>query len=173
MEKLTKQVEEAIREAIKLEINGRKFFNYAADVTHHERGKNMFRHLAQEEVKHLDIFGDIFTKLLGSEEWKTFVNAQTVSGTSPLVEKLKERMKNAAGKGETEALSIGMELESEAIAFFQKASSEAGDSKAAKIFWDIAEEEKYHYDLLQAQYDSVMRTGNWLSGAEFQMDGKW
>jgi rubrerythrin len=173
MEQMTKQVEEAIRDAIKLEINGRKFFNYAADVTTHESGKNMFRHLAQEEVKHLDVFGEIFTKLLGGEEWKNFVDTHTVSGTSPLVEKLKQRMGNPQGKGETEAISIGMELESDAIAFFQKASRDAEDPKAAKIFWDIAEEEKFHYDLLQAQYDSVMKTGNWLSGAEFQMDGKW
>jgi rubrerythrin len=173
MDKLTEQVEKAIREAIKLEINGRKFFDYAADVTHHERGKNMFRHLAQEETKHLDVFGKIFTKLLGSEEWKEIVDSHTVGGTAPLVEKLKERMKNAEGKGETEALSIGMELESEAIEFFQKASREADDPKAAKIFWDLAEEEKFHYDLLQGQYDAVMHTGNWLSGAEFQMDGKW
>ena len=112
MEKMTKQIENAIREAIKLEINGRKFFNHAADVTSHETAKNMFRHLAQEEVKHLDVFGEIFTKLLGGEEWKSFVDTHTVSGSAPLVEKLKQRMSNPQGKGETEALSIGMELES-------------------------------------------------------------
>jgi len=35
-------------------------------------------------------------------------------------------------------------------------------SVAKKIFREIAEEEKFHYDLLQFQYDSVMHTGNLL-----------
>jgi hypothetical protein len=29
------------------------------------------------------------------------------------------------------------------------------------------------YDLLQAQHDSVTKSGFWLDSAEFQMDGKW
>ena len=36
------------------------------------------------------------------------------------------------------------------------------DTVAKKMFREIAEEEKFHYDLLQSQYDSVMHTGNWL-----------
>lgn len=87
--------------------------------------------------------------------------------------KLKARMNHAESKGEVEAISIGMELESDAIRHFQEAVAATDDLKAKKIFREIAEEEKFHYDLLQAQYDSVMKTGNYLDGAEFQMDGKW
>jgi rubrerythrin len=66
-----------------------------------------------------------------------------------------------------------MQLEMEAIQFFQKAAAETDDPVTRKIFWDIGEEEKFHYDLLQAQHDSVTNSGFWLDGAEFQMDGKW
>lgn len=37
----------------------------------------------------------------------------------------------------------------------------------------IADEERFHYDLLQTQYDSVTGSGFWLDSAEFQMDGKY
>jgi rubrerythrin len=63
MTKISKDVENVIREAIKLEINGRKFFDHAAEVTHHPRGKKMFLHLAKEEVKHLETFGKLFSEI--------------------------------------------------------------------------------------------------------------
>jgi rubrerythrin len=66
-----------------------------------------------------------------------------------------------------------MELEENAIRFFTGAVKETDDPVAKKIFRDISEEEKFHFDLLQAQYDSVTRSGIWLGSAEFQMDGKW
>ncbi len=173
MKEISKKVKEVIKESIKLEINGRKFFNSAADVTQHESGKKMFRFLADEEAKHMEIFGNLFTKILGNEDWKKFISPHELQGEAPLMTKLKERLKNGKRPGEVEALSIGMELEMSAIQNFEKAALESDDGTAKKIFRDITEEEKFHYDLLQAQYDSVMHTGNWLGSAEFRMDGKW
>jgi rubrerythrin len=173
MGEISKQIEEAIKGAIILEINGRKFFQHAADITENEKGKNMFQFLADEEVKHLEIFGKLFSKILGGEDWKNYIAPSEVSGEAPLITKLKERLKDGEQKVDSEALSIGMQLESDAITFFQKASAAADDPKAKKIFMEIAEEEKFHYDLLQAQHDSVSKSGFWLDGAEFQMDGKW
>lgn len=173
MTKISKDVENVIREAITLEINGRKFFNHAAEITHHPRGKKMFLHLAEEEVKHLETFGKLFSQILGGADWRKEIKPEDVSGEAPLVERLKESVKKGERKGEIEALRIGMELEQTAIEFFTKASKETEDPVAKKMFIEISEEEKFHYDLLQAQYDSVTGSGFWLGSAEFQMDGKW
>jgi len=173
MAEISKQIENAIIGAIRLEINGRKFFNHAAEVTLHEKGKKMFRFLAEEEVKHLETFSRLFSEILHSDDWKKYVQGRDLEGEAPLVEKLKERIRSGEGKGDTEALSIGMQLERDAIEFFQRAAAESDDPVARKIFNDIVEEEKFHYDLLQAQHDSVTNSGFWLDGAEFQMDGKW
>lgn len=173
MERLRKQVENAIQQAIKLEIDGRKFFNHAAEVTNHERGQKMFRFLAAEEIKHLETFGNLFSSILKGKDWQRFVRGEELRGEAPLIIKLKESMKKEEGKGEVEALRIGMELEQNAIRFFQESARETDDPVARKIFLEISEEEKFHYDLLQAQYDSVTHSGFWLGSAEFQMDGKW
>jgi len=173
MSEISPEIKNAIKGAIKLEINGRKFFNHAADITSHEKGKRMFRFLAEEEVKHLETFSQYFTKILGGEDWKQHVPGHELQGEAPLVEKLKQRMKNAEGTGETEALSIGMQLEMDAIRFFEKAAHDTDDQTAKRIFMQIADEEKFHYDLLQAQHDSVSKSGFWLDAAEFKMDGQW
>ena len=173
MEEISKQVEKAIKEAIRLEVNGRNFFNHAAEITHNELGKKMFHKLADEETKHIQAFSKLFSEILKDTDWKKFVRDEELKGGSTLIDKLKERMKGAEGKSETQALSIGMELEENAIRFFQKAAAEVNDPVARKIFLGISEEEKFHYDLLQAQHDSLTNSGFWLDSAEFQMDGKY
>jgi rubrerythrin len=173
MNKISKQVEKAIKEAIKLEINGRSFFSHAAEITHNQHGKKMFLHLAGEEVKHLETFGQLFSSTLKDADWKKYIKDEELKGQSPLIEELASRMKKAEGKSEIEALSIGMELEKNAIELFQKSAQDVDDPTAKEIFKKIADEERFHYDLLQAQHDSLTHSGFWLDSAEFQMDGKF
>lgn len=173
MEEISKQVEDAAREAIRMEINGRDFYNHAAETTHNELGKKMFLKLAQEEIKHIDTFTRLISSILKGENWKTYIRDDELKGKSQLVEELASRMKNAEGKSETEALSIAMELEEKGIAFYQKSAEEVDDPQAREIFQKICEEEKFHYDLLQAQYDSLTNSGFWFDSAEFRMDGKF
>lgn len=173
MENMSSQVAKAIREAIKLEINGRAFFDRAAEITHNELGKKMFRKLADEETGHLDTFGQLFSAVIGGEDWRKFVDKEEIKSRSSVIEELVSRVKKEERAGELEAIRIGMELEKKAIDFFEKSANEATDSQAKKIFDRICEEERLHYDLLQAEYDSITNSGFWFDVAEFRMDGKF
>lgn len=173
MKDISDQVAKAIREAIKLEINGKAVFDHAAEVTHNELGKKMFRRLAEDETKHLDTFGQLFSARIGGEDWRMFVDKEGLEGSSSVIDELLPRMKKEGRAGEIEALRIGMELERKAIDFFEKAAKEATDQKAKEIFDKICEEERFHYELLQAEYDSVTNSGFWFDIAEFRMDGKF
>jgi rubrerythrin len=175
MDRIDNQVLGIIKEAIKLEINGRKFFQHAQEVSQNALGKKMFQKLADDESRHLKEFGDLFSEVLNSDDWKKYAS-QEEKGDSRLIEELKLRIKNhdrEKGTSEIEALRIGMELERKAIDFFGKSAQESSDLKAGEICRKISEEEKFHYDLLQAQYDSVTNSGFWIDVAEFKMDGKY
>lgn len=143
----------------------------AAEATSHEKGKKMFKWLADEEVKHMEIFSQLFSEVLGNEDWRSQIQYQEKGEELPLVKKLKERISQTKGKQEVEALSIGMELEQRAIQLFEEAARQSPDPKAREIFTKIVEEEKFHYDLLQAQRDSLTKSGYWLDSSEFKMDG--
>lgn len=173
MADISGQVRDVMREAIRLEINGKAFFLHAEVVTHNELGKRMFKRLADDEVRHLDTFSQLFSKVIGGDEWKKLVKEEELKGPSPLIEQLKLKLKKGEKAGEIEAISIGMDLERNAVNFFKKSSKKATDPKAKEIFDKICEEEKLHYVLLQAQYDSVTNNGFWLDVAEFKMDGKF
>jgi rubrerythrin len=164
-----------MREAIKLEINGRSFFEHAAEVTHNDLGKKMFEKLARDETAHLKTFGEIFASLVGVDDWKQAVNEEKYAD-SDLIDELKARVAKQEKQeraSELEAIRIGMELERKAIDFFTKSAQETEDRKHKDIFNEIADQERLHYDLLQAQYDSVTNSGFWFDVAEFRMDAKY
>jgi rubrerythrin len=167
------QVREVMREAIRLEINGRSFFRHAEETTHNQLGKKMFKKLAEDEVRHLDTFGHLFSQLVGEDEWREFAKQEELKGPSPLIEALKAKIKKGEKAGELEAISIGMDLERNAVEFFEKSSNEATNPKAKELFDQICQEERLHFALLQAQYDAVSNSGFWLDVAEFRMDGKY
>jgi rubrerythrin len=173
VKKISQDVKTLIAEAIKLEIQGQAFFNHAAATTGNELGKKMFTRLAQEEVKHLDVFSRLFSSVIKSDDWKKQVKSEELKGASTVIQGLAERLKRAEGQSEVEALRIGMELEQKAIDLFSGTAAGTADAEAREIFEKIAEEERFHYDLLQAQYDSVTGSGFWLDSSEFQMDGKY
>jgi len=173
MDKISQDVKTLISEAIKLEINGQAFFNQAAEVTANALGKKMFTRLAQEEVKHLETFSRLFSSVIKSDDWKKQVRSEELKGPSAVIQQLADRMKRAEGKSEVEALRIGMELEQKAVDFFTGTAAGMADAAAKAIFEKIADEERFHYDLLLAQYDSVTGSGFWLDSSDFKMDGQY
>ncbi len=175
MAELTGEILEVIREAIKLELNGQSFFENVADATHNALGKKMFTKLAQDEAQHLKIFSDIFTNMVG-EDWKKHITDIKVNEKAPMIEALAKKVASAGKESrasELEAISIAMDLERNAIDFFSGAAKKTTDVEARDVFNRIADEERLHFDLLQAQHDHLTNSGFWFDVAEFRMDSKY
>lgn len=175
MAELTGEILEVIRESIKLELHGQSFFEAVADATHNELGRKMFMKLASDEAQHLKVFSDIFTEMVG-EDWKKQIGDLKTEHRAPMIDALAKKVAGAGKEGrasELEAISIAMDLERNAIEFFCSAAQKTGDVKAKEVFGKIADEERLHYDLLQAQHDHLTNSGYWFDVAEFKMDAKY
>jgi rubrerythrin len=164
---------EAIKMAIDLEKNGRQFYKEAEAKTQNESGKRIFKLLAEEEIAHLRTFENMLDQDESLSNWKTWVGDLPVnrqvpvfSENAPAATVTKERT------DEIEALRLAMKQEREAIAFFERVMDQAEDDLTRDIFEFIRDQEIYHYDLLQAEIDSITRTGFWFDLPEFRMDGK-
>lgn len=175
MNDFSKEILDVIRYATKMEISGRSFYEHAAEMTKNEYGKQVFKKLAQDEIDHIETFGDIFTNVLGNEEWKQYID-QEEEDKKTVLNQLKARVEKQAHQdraSDQEALRIGMELERGSIDQYKKWATNSDNTKIKEIFEKIIKEEKYHYDLLQAEYDNITNTGFWFDMAEFRMDGKF
>jgi rubrerythrin len=74
---------------------------------------------------------------------------------------------------ELDYLKKALDLERDAMHFFEKAIREAESPEAKQIFKRILDEEQGHYDLIQSEIDSINGTGFWFDVHEFYMDGKY
>jgi len=172
MGSLSDEVIEGIEMAIEIEKEGRKFYLDAADKTDNELAKKMFSSLADDESAHIVTFQKIFDTMSGSEEWRELANVSPRVGKVPVFEGKVEKRENI-DQSDLDALRIAMDSERKSIELYRKTAAAAEDPLAEKIFSRIEEEEKYHYDLLQAQYDSLTNSGFWLDVGEFRMDARY
>jgi len=175
MENISEEVIDVIKYATTMEINGRTFYEHAAEITKNDHGKKVFQKLAKDEIEHINTFGKIFSSVLGDDKWKKYVD-QEENNKETVLEKLKTRVKKEEHQeraSDLEAIRIGMELERESINQYEKWAKETKDTKVQEMFKRIIEEEKFHHDLLQAEYDNITNSGFWFDIAEFRMDGKY
>lgn len=168
---------EIIRAAIGLELNGEYFYNRAAEATSHPQGKVMFLRLAKQEQSHAEEIGALFASLIGEEEWKRITAEEAANPrTSPVITQMEATVAAHAHSevaDDTQALRLAMELERRAVAFFEGLENTTTDPVKLEMLRKLAEEERYHYDFLQAQLDSVLNVGIWLDAPEFRLDGKF
>jgi rubrerythrin len=172
MPEITSQVVEAIKTAIQLEKDGQAFFEKAAAETKNELGKRMFRKLATDEVRHLQTFKKMFATLTDPETWKLLLKEGRPRERMPYFdEKAQKRSQAEKGAGEVNALQQALEVERKAIDFFRNIAQQGSNPEVSRIFTLIAKEEELHYDLIQAQIDSLTHSGFWFDIGEMKMDG--
>lgn len=168
---------ELIRNAISLELNGEYFYKRAAEATAHPKGKAMFLKLAEHEQSHVGEIGNLFANLIGEAEWERINAEEAANPRTSLVISQLEAAVRARGHSEvaddTQALRLAMELERRAVLFFEGLENSTQDLIQRELIHKLVDEEKFHYDLLQAQLDSVLNVGMWLDMPEFRMDGKF
>jgi rubrerythrin len=172
MRKLSQAAMNAITMAIQLEKDGRAFFEEAGRKTENQLGKKMFEKLAKDEIDHLKTFQNIFDTVTEGGDWRGLVHTTPRVGKVPVFDREVQERKGI-NPGELDALRRAMSIEKEAIEFFQNAIEETDDPLEKKLFSAIQKEEEFHYDMLQAQYDSLSNSGMWYDIGEFQMDGMY
>ena len=64
------------------------------------------------------------------------------------------------------ALTAGIQAEVAAYVFYLEASKKVGDKNLAKPLSDLAIEERKHFQILERQYDSLIRSEKWISTAD-------
>ncbi len=164
---------ESIRMAIDMEKSGRAFYLQAAEKTAHPTGKAVFSRLANEETLHLLTFERMLDDAEALSNWRDLLKSYPTHPPLPIFgEKAQKSIKNDA-MDELQALRVAMQQEREAMAYYGRIAESAEVEGVREIFKFVREQEVYHYDLLQAEFDSITQSGFWFDTAEFRMDGKF
>jgi len=167
MDEATKRITDGLFRAIQAEGDGQHFYMMAAGSVTDAKGKEVFEMLAREELQHQHFL---------KAQYKSFAEAgmpdtgiklgqkADLSGESPIFSnELRARVHEA--HFEMSALSIGIQLEMNAMKFYRDQADAASDPAVRTFYAELAEWESGHYHALLRQQENLKE--DYWSAADF------
>jgi rubrerythrin len=150
-------IQEILRKAYQIEVDGHTFYQMAADRAEKPAVQELFDKLARDEVQHKAYLKDI----MGSYEERG-LDAFNVRRRDPDLRALSgkvftDRFREQARGADFElgVLSVGMTLESNAIGYFSSAAEAAIEHEVRHFYGFLADWEREHLEALRTLYDGV------------------
>jgi len=152
------EAKEIFKFAIRIEENGEKFYRFASKLTEDEEIKEMFNYLANEEVKHKDIFTDLLSDITKdvsfenySDEYLDYLRCY-VDNVIFTEEQLKTQEKEVDDV--PSAIKFAMQRELDSILYYHEVEKFVADNKKPLIE-KIIEEERKHYAKLSDMKENL------------------
>ena len=165
MPKMSDDVREILRMAYQVEVDGYTFYSMVADQAKQPAVQELFDKLARDETEHKAYLKNVMRNYeeKGTEAFSFGKRDPQLKqfASTILTSKFKEEAKGA--DFEMGALSIGMQLEANAIKVFSSAARNADDQEVKDFYQFLADWEKEHLDSLQNLHTAV-RQDFWSDG---------
>lgn len=145
---------ELIDIALGIEKNGVAFYDSLAESTRSEKAREVYRHLAGEERKHIEIFQDMLAPLAGhhppetyTEEYDLYLKSLVDAAIFNNEHSAREMAKQAAS--EIEAIQIALGAEKDSILFYSEIRDVVRRTNREMVYKIIEEERSHLRQLLQ------------------------
>jgi len=160
-----KKVLEVLEQAKCLEQEGQEFYRKAAGRTASAKGKEMFLSLVREEVMHERLIQRQMDSLTANGKWARLPEAMGAKCdlSQPIFPRGRAGLKKAvkADTTDTEALITALEMETKSYDLYRREAEASKDAAAREMFEFLASQERTHFDLLMANYESMVQLGGW------------
>jgi rubrerythrin len=165
MEDNNKALLDGLMQAIKGERDGYSFYMMASRGSDDPKGQEVFEQLAHEEMEHMHFLRQQYDSILrsGKPDLTIKLGSKTaLSDMSPIFsDQIKSRIQDA--HIEMSALSIGIQLELDAIKLYKSQAEAASDPDITNFYNELAEWESGHYHALLKQQEEL-KEDYWSSG---------
>ena len=148
---------DVLRKAFQVEVDGFTFYSMTAERAAKPAVQKLFERLARDETEHQAYLRAVMRRYEehGAASFRIDQRDPDLAEFSSQI--FTDSFKDQA-QGEifeTGALSIGIQLESNAVSFFDAAASEASDPQISGFYRFLADWEGSHLRTLQHLYDSI------------------
>lgn len=147
----------ALKSAMEAELTGHHFYKNAASTTSDPQGRETFERLAREELHHFNYLKKQYNSILKTGEFDFSAplagrdRDETVKAIfSP---QLKSRIQQS--HFEITALSVGMQLEMNAVKFYQQCADDSSDPQVKELFQQLADWERGHHEDFVRELDEL------------------
>lgn len=151
----------ALRDAIRLETDGRDFFLKASEKTSDYFGRIIFRSLAEEECRHIERINAIDRSLGEKGEWP-FPEGGAEERGENIFEKARKQMDETVRDrtDDLAAVKIAMDLEEKGIQYYSDLAAKAADPRERQFYERLAAEEKRHLEILENTWSTIAEHGS-------------
>jgi rubrerythrin len=146
----------ALKTALKMEEDGKKFYLKASNASRNELGSKLLKQLAEEEDIHQQVFKNIYKSIKEKKGWPD--QPLTRHDENSLKTVFAEAIENIgkdykATTEEANAAKTGMDMENKTVDFYV-ARSEKTNLQAEKQFYEaLVMQERGHFMALQDYYE--------------------
>ncbi|MEA1872401.1 MAG: ferritin family protein [Chloroflexota bacterium] len=175
MENEQAQTIEVLQLAIRMEVEGKEFYQQASQKSSNKLAKELFQHLANEEDIHRKKFEEIYEALKRGQNWPD-VEPPAEKGKklkSLFAEATKEMgSKIKVAESELEAIKIAMDMEIKSYNLYHSRSEESTLPVEKRFYEALAGEERGHHLALLDSYEYLSDPGGWFTKREhWSLDG--
>ena len=151
----------SIELAIKMELDGKKFYLQQADKAEDSGLKSIFHTLAEEESIHARILKSR-AETLPYELVDTYAEIKNIFVEIGNYTNIIKQLPDAV-----DVYNMALESEKKSLDLYREMLEEARDDKDRKIFKFLIEQESDHYKVIEQLVELVNRPNEWLESAEF------
>lgn len=149
--------------AMKMEMDGKAYYEKLAAENPVAGLKNIFLSLAQDELKHYKAIQDMKAGVKGEmADTGILKEAQNVFQDLVLDRSVVDNMKK-----DLDGYRHAMKIEAESIRLYEDAAAKENNTETAQLLLRIAGEEKKHFNIMENLYDIVLAPQNYLAWGEF------
>lgn len=150
--------------AMKMELDGKAFYEKLAAECDSEGLCHIFNELAQDEQKHFDIFH----KLKEKESVESMIDSTALEGAKNLFAEMQaDQTTRKLLKTNLDGYRYAMKAEQESVDLYLEAAGKESDSTVKELLLRIAAEEQKHLNILENVYEFVKTPDHTLVWGEW------
>jgi len=177
-EKLMQELADELSLAHNTELRGYYFYKTAAEMMSDEKGRDVFTHLASDEIDHIRVIKAIALSLKDGLGWMSYSEAvkkgsqdtkeglPIYQGKNDLIERFD------ANQSDITAIDIAIDNEEKAVAFYTRLLGKATEPLAKDLLSELLKMEEGHLKLLQWESDALRETGFCCDKMEYTVEGE-
>lgn len=149
--------------AMKMEMDGKAYYEELAAQTDLPGLQTIFRSLAEDEQKHFETFQAMKAgkSLPALRDGSSLIIARNVFENLPLLEKTLKNSRDTLA-----AYQHALDIEAASQRFYENAAVKESDPLLKDVLLKIAAEEKQHFDIIDNVYQFINAPNQYVSGAE-------
>jgi len=150
--------------AIKMELDGKTFYEKLAAQTNQVGLQAIFSRLAEDEQKHYEIFQQLKA---GGKGVPTMQDSTTLENARNVFEQLIAEKGSSQASGDLEGYKFAMKAEADSFRLYEEAAQKEQDAEVKALLLRIAEEEHKHFNILQNIFQFTNAPNQFLAWGEF------